>query len=150
MRWIADNGGSAVPEDGPPAPVFLAWYGVPLADPQWQRDMQADSPLANLAGLRTPIYLWAGAKDDRVPLQAISRYAGEAHRRHYPITLLIDPQSGHNPGTERQREAVLYLVEAAAHRHLGGRLQPPSAALTQVLRGAVRLDTNQLSSIDAD
>ncbi len=149
MRWIADNGGSGLPEDGPPAEMFFRHLGLPITDARWRSAMQKDSPLAGIDQLSTPIYLWAGAKDDRVPLKTIGRYAGEVNQRKLPITLLIDPESGHGPATDLQFEVVLYLVEAAAHQHLGGALRPPSAELSRLLKRDARLDSNDIPGIGA-
>lgn len=144
MRWIADNGGSGLPEQTPPAEVFFRRLGLPLSDPGWLGAMREDSPLSGIDQLGTPIYLWAGARDDRVPLKTIGRYAAEVNRRKLPITLLIDPESGHSTDTDLQFEAVLYLAEAAAHKHLGGALSPASPALLRLLKRNARLDSNEL------
>lgn len=140
MQWIADNGGSALPEDGPPADVFFAHYGIPFMDAAWKEKMRTDSPLANIARLQTPLYIWAGAHDDRVPLKSVVAYAGEAKRRGAAISLLVDPDSGHNPDAALNFEAVVYLLEAAMHRHFGGGLTPPSLALQRFLGHNLRID----------
>ncbi len=141
MQWIADNGGSAIPENGPPAELFFSHYGIQLADTTWQQTMRRESPLAQVAQLRAPLYLWAGAKDDRVPLKSISHYAGEAKRHDKALSLLIDPDAGHGPNSERGMEAIVYLIEAAAHRHFAGALTPPSAQLAAFLKQNMRIDS---------
>lgn len=140
MQWIADNGGSALPEDGPPAEIFFAHHGIPLNDANWRKRMQEESPLANIGRLRAPVYLWAGAQDDRVPLKGIVRYVAQAREMHASADLLIDPDSGHNPGSRLNLEAIVFLIEAAANRHFGGGLTPPSPALERFLRKNLRVD----------
>ena len=139
MQWIERHGGSALPADGPPAPVFFSHYGIPTSDKNWQMTMQRDSPLAHASGLRTPVYLWAGARDDRVPIQSVVRFAAVARQGGAATTLLIDPDSGHNPDQPLSLEAIVYLVEQAASRHFGSDLMPPSAPLTAFLGRASRM-----------
>ncbi|NQD36818.1 S9 family peptidase [Permianibacter sp. IMCC34836] len=141
MQWIAANGGSALPEDGPPAEIFFRHYGVPLQDPSWQQRMRQESPLATIAQLKTPLYLWAGGVDDRVPLKGLYRYASEVKRHGSAVQLLVDPDSGHNPQTELGFEVIVYLLEAAAAEHFAGVLTPPSAALQDFLNKNTKLNT---------
>lgn len=140
MQWIERHGGSALPTDGPPGPVFFSHYGVPTSDKAWQMTMQRDSPLAHASGLRTPVYLWAGARDDRVPIQSVVRFATAARQGGATTTLLIDPDSGHNPDQPVSLEAIAYLVEQAASHHFGSALMPPSAPLAAFLERASRMD----------
>jgi dipeptidyl aminopeptidase/acylaminoacyl peptidase len=108
--------------------------------------MRRESPLAAVRALQSPAYLWAGAHDDHVPLRSIVNYVGEARRAGKKVTLLIDPDGGHGPGTALGTEASLYLIEAAAHRHLGGGLSAASPALKAFLRRNVRIDANSGST----
>ena len=144
MNWIAKNGGSAVPADGPPAELFFQQHGMPFTDKHWQQRMREESPLAQVSALSTPLYLWAGAKDDRVPLKEIVHYAGEVKRHNNPLTLLIDPDTGHNPDARLNFEAVVYLIEAAANQHFSGGLTPPSPMLKRFIEKHIRVDGNQL------
>ncbi|MCK7594174.1 alpha/beta hydrolase family protein [Pseudomarimonas salicorniae] len=129
MRWISRNEGSALPEDGPPAERVFAQYGMPQAEADWRARMQRESPLAHAAVTRTPVVLWAGARDDRVPLNSISRYAADLARAGHAPTLLVDPEAGHSPDSPIGYEAVLHLYESAAARHLGTHLEAASPAL---------------------
>lgn len=140
MQWIADNGGSALPEDGPPAELFFAQHGMPFADAEWKARMRRESPLRQVARLRTPLYMWAGAEDDRVPLKSVVAYTAAARDARAPVSLLIDPESGHNPGAALNLEAIVFLIEAAAHRHFGGGLSPPSPVLGRFLKHNLRVD----------
>jgi len=140
MHWIANHDSSALPDDGPPAEVMFPHYGVPFADPTWRDAMRREAPLGQVQRLRTPVHLWAGARDDRVPIKSISRYAADAKRHGAKVSLLIDPDAGHNPNTRLSLEAVLYLYEQAAARHFGGALTPASAQLQAFLEANLRLD----------
>ncbi|MGB8635954.1 MAG: prolyl oligopeptidase family serine peptidase [Rhodanobacteraceae bacterium] len=132
MEDIAVEGGSALPIDGPPVEVLLPRYGVPYADKAWHERMHHASPLAHVANLKTPLYLWAGAKDDRVAVESLVRYVARANPEHRP-TLLIDPDSGHSPHQRLNSEALAWLIEAAANRYFGGGLTPASAQLQTFL-----------------
>lgn len=144
MNWIAKNGGSALPEDGPPPDLFFQQHGMPFYDQTWQENMRLESPLAQVRQLKTPIYLWAGALDDRVPLKEVTHYAAEAKRYGKSVSLMIDPQSGHNPNTELNFEAMIYLIEAAADKHFHGGLTPASPALATHIKNRWLIDENAL------
>ena len=146
MNWIAKNGGSALPEDGPPPELFFQQHGIPISDRTWQKTMQRESPLALVQQLNSPIYLWAGAKDDRVPLKEVTHYAAEAKRYQKPVTLMVDPESDHGPSGEQNFEAIVYLIEAAAHKHFQGGLTPASSALATHIKNRWLVDENALGS----
>lgn len=142
-QWQTENESEALRGDGAPVALSFPQHGLPVSDPAWRRKMQRESPLAAVAALRTPVYLWAGARDDRVPIKSVVHYAGEAQRLGKSITLLIDPGSGHNPRQPLNAEAWLYLMEHAAHRHFGGGESPVSSELRAFLRENVRIDTQR-------
>lgn len=139
MQEIIKNGGSALPQDSPPGDIFMRHHGLRFDDDTLRKKMRRESPLALLSNVQTPIYLWAGAKDDRVPVKSLSHYAGEAKRLQKAVTLLIDPEAGHSPEKALNQEALVYLLESAGARHFGGALTPPSAQLETFLRANLRL-----------
>lgn len=132
MQDIAIEGGSALAVDGPPIEVLFPGYNVPYGDPEWHARMQRDSPLAHAGDLNTPVYLWAGARDDRVAVESLVRYVAEANPHARPI-FLIDPEAGHSPRQRPNTEALAWLLEFAASKHFGGDLTPPSSRLQQFL-----------------
>ncbi|HET9485122.1 MAG TPA: prolyl oligopeptidase family serine peptidase, partial [Xanthomonadales bacterium] len=139
LQWIADNGGSAIPEDGPPAELFFRHHGVPLADTAWREKMKRESPLSNASALAAPVYLWAGKLDDRVALVEVAAFAGEARRLGRTVSLVIDPAAGHSPDGDLALEALLYGIERAASNHFGTALTPPSAELAAFLARNTKL-----------
>ena len=139
LQWIADNGGSGIPEDGPPAELFFRHHGVPLADAAWRERMRRESPLANAPALAAPVYLWAGKRDDRVTLVEIVALAGEAKRLGRAVSLVIDPDAGHSPEADLGLEALVYGIEYAASKHFGTPLTPPSIDLAAFLERNTRL-----------
>ena len=140
-EWQADHDSEALHPEGAPLSLQFPLLGFPYKDAAWRQKMQRESPLTALGTLRAPAYIWAGALDDHVPLKSIVNYAGEARRLGKPLALLIDPEGGHTPESALGAEAWLYLVELAAHRHLGGGLSAVSPELQAFLRRNVRIDT---------
>ena len=132
MQDIAIEGGSALSEDGPPLEVLFSGYSVPYGDPEWHARMRRDSPMENAGDLEIPVYLWAGARDDRVAVESLVRYVAEAGPGARPL-FLIDPESGHSPRQRLNSEALAWLIEFAANEHFGGGLTPPSPRLQQFL-----------------
>jgi len=141
-QWQAEHDSEALRPEGPPLSLQFPRLGFPYADEAWRRKMERESPLAALEALQAPLYLWAGARDEHVPLKSIVHYAGEARRLDKPLTLLIDPDAGHGPESALGAEACLYLIELAAHRHLGGELSPVSPELQEFLQRNVRIDVD--------
>ncbi len=139
-QWQAEHDSDALRPEGLPLPLRFPQLGFPYQDAAWRQKMHRESPLAALPALQAPAYIWAGARDDRVPLKSIVHYVGEARRLGKPLSLLIDPDSGHVPESVLGIEASLYLIELAAHRHLGGGLSSVSPELRAFLRRNVRID----------
>jgi dipeptidyl aminopeptidase/acylaminoacyl peptidase len=141
-EWQAEHDSEALRPEGPPLSVQFPQLGFRYQDPAWREKMRRESPLAALRGLQAPAYIWAGARDDHVPLKSIVNYVGEARRLGKPLSLLIDPDGGHGPNSVLGTQACLYLIELAAHRHFGGGLSPVSPELQAFLRRNVRIDTD--------
>lgn len=139
-QWQAEHDNDALRPEGLPLSLRFPILGFPYEDPAWREKMQRESPLAALPALRTPMYIWAGARDDRVPLKSIVHYVGEASQLGKPLCLLIDPDEGHNPQNILGIEASLYLIELAAHRHFGGELSAVSSELQAFLDRNIRID----------
>lgn len=143
-QWQAEHDSDSLRTSAAPLSLQFVWHSMNYLDPIWRRKMQRESPLVAVANLRTPIYLWAGANDDHVPLKSIAHYAGEANRLGKSLTLLIDPDADHAPRQALDSEGWLYLMERAADRHFGGGTTPPSPELQNYLRKNLRIDTQRL------
>jgi dipeptidyl aminopeptidase/acylaminoacyl peptidase len=142
-QWQAENESDGLRGVGVPVALSFQHHGLPFTDAAWREKMRRESPLAAIPRLRTPIYLWAGAHDDRVPIKSLTHYASEVRRGGRAVGLLIDPDAGHSPRSARSEEAWVYLMERAAHRHFGGGLTPASPELEGFLRQSVRIDTER-------
>lgn len=139
-QWQAEHDSDALHAEGAPLSLQFPQLGFRYKDADWRQKMQRESPLAALAALKAPAYIWAGARDDHVPLKSIVHYVGEARRLGKPLSLLIDPDAGHVPESELGAEACLYLIEIAAQRHFGGGLSSVSPELRAFLSRNVRID----------
>lgn len=142
-QWQAINESASLRGEGPPVALSFPQHGLPFADASWRQKMQRESPLTSLSKLRTPIYLWAGAQDDRTPIKSIAHYAGEAKRNGKAVVLLIDPDAGHTPARPLGDEAWVFLLESAAHRHFGGGVTPASPELSAFVLKHLAMDTQR-------
>jgi dipeptidyl aminopeptidase/acylaminoacyl peptidase len=138
-EWQAKHDSPALRADARPLRLSFPLHGYRYEDPNWREAMRRQSPRANVERIRQPVYLWAGAQDTHVPLSSLAHYAGELGRLHKPTVMMVDPDAGHSPGESKGAEAYLYLMEAAAYRHLGSDLAPPEPDLLLRLRRMIRL-----------
>ncbi|MGH8108375.1 MAG: alpha/beta fold hydrolase [Arenimonas sp.] len=142
-QWQAEHDSESLHGDGPPLALSLPQHGLPYADAAWRQKMKRESPLNSVSKLRTPIYIWAGGKDDHVPIKSIANYASEARRHGKTLALLIDPDAGHTPAQALGSEAWVFMLESVADRHFGGGLTPASPELDTFLRKHLLIDTQQ-------
>lgn len=149
-QWQAEHDREDLRPEGAPLRSRFPLLGFPYEDAAWRQKMTRESPLAAVAALQAIPYIWAGARDDRVPIKSIVHYVGQARRLGKPLLLLIDPDSGHVPEGALSIEASLYLIELAVHRHFGGALSPVSPELQAFLRRNVRIDIDEARSRELD
>jgi dipeptidyl aminopeptidase/acylaminoacyl peptidase len=140
-QWQSENESEGLRGDGPPLALSFPQHGLPFADAAWRARMRRDAPLTQLGRVRVPLYLWAGARDDRTPLRSVVHYAGEARRQGKSVVLLVDPSAGHVPRDALGDEAWMYFMERAVTQQFGGTPSPPSPALQAFLQRQVRIDT---------
>ncbi len=81
----------------------------------------------------------AGAKDDKVEVEAVADYAARLQELGKPVSPLVDPSEGHNARNPVAREAQMHLLLRMLHRHLGGPTAPgPSPAVASYLARTLR------------
>ena len=138
-RWNVDHGMlGMLPGIG--LEQALRWNGIDVRDPATLARLHAQSPLAHAAGLRRPLALLAGGRDERVPIRAVVDYAARLRASGKPLTLLVEPEGAHSPRDPLPREGYLYVLETMLERHLGGAApEPPGPALRAYLRDNLRL-----------
>ncbi len=140
-QWQVDNESESMRGNGPPVALSFPQHGLPFADSTWRKKMRRESPLAWVSKMRTPVYLWAGANDDRTPVKSVAHYAAEATRNGKEVVLLIDSDAGHTPVDPLGDEAWVFLLESAADRHFAGGLTPASPQLKAFIRKHLEVNT---------
>lgn len=120
---------------------FELWMAqVGLGDAGRLQRMHDESPLANAARMRRPLTIIAGGDDQRVALRGVLGYAAQLKHLGRDVTLLVDPVAGHRNERPLAREASLYLIADALHRHLGGMAEtPPDPAMRDYLEANLKL-----------
>ena len=120
---------------------------VGLGDRGTLQRMHDESPLANATRMRRPITIIAGGDDQRVALRGVLGYAAQLKHLDRDVTLLVDPAAGHSNERPLAREASLYLIADALHRHLGGMAEtPPDPAMRDYLAANLRLSGDALTT----
>ncbi len=133
---------------GIPLRTSLRLLRIDIEDPATMRRLHAQSPLANLARLRRPVLLLAGARDQKVTLRSVTDYAARLRLAGRDVGLLVDPDAGHSTRAPIAREAQMYLSERLLRARLGGvSAAPPSAALRDYLQRNLRLANGDLRDL---
>ncbi|GAB2665893.1 S9 family peptidase [Arenimonas aestuarii] len=139
LRWAVHNSDLSL-QAGVPLATTFALLGVDPEDPGVIKSLAAQSPLAHAERLTRPVLLFAGGRDERVAFRGVSHYAATLALLGKDVSLFVEPDAGHGMDDPLTREAWLYLVEGALHRHLGSDPpEPPSPALEAYLARSLRL-----------
>ncbi len=83
------------------------------------------APALHTANVQAPLLVVAGGRDEKVEVEAVVDYVARLQGLGKPVSLLVDPDEGHNTRNPVVRRAVLHLMLQMLHRHLGG---PPAGA----------------------
>jgi dipeptidyl aminopeptidase/acylaminoacyl peptidase len=106
-----------------------AWFG----GTPWQKDAPIDvywnqSPLKDVAGVKTPTVFLAGAEDDRVPMaQQVEMYRA-LKSNGIATRLYVAPREGHNWAELRHQLAKGNIELAWIEQHVMGRTYVPERA----------------------
>ena len=139
MRWLVDAGDQGARPDRSLV-VALRALSVDPADPATYARLHAQSPVANVGRVRSPVLLLAGGADRVVAIREVIHYAALLRRLGKPVSLYVEPGGGHSPVKPLPRDAYVYLIEAMLHAHLGGaRPDAPGAELRAYLKQNLRL-----------
>jgi dipeptidyl aminopeptidase/acylaminoacyl peptidase len=132
LQAAADAGAA---EDDVPFAVRLPLLGIALDDKAAMKPMRDAAPALHAAQVTRPLLILAGARDDKVPLPAVSDYVARLQELGRPVSLLVMPDEGHSPRKPITRQAYLYLLQQMLHQHLGGPATPaPSPELADYLK----------------
>jgi dipeptidyl aminopeptidase/acylaminoacyl peptidase len=134
---------SAAPDqpDEVPFSVRLVEMGIDLNDAAAMKRIADQSPAANTEKLRRPLLILAGGQDKMVEVATVTDYVARLQGLNKPVTLLLDPDEGHNPRKPMFRAAYSYLLQKMLHEHLGGPAPTaPSTELAGYLQQMVKVN----------
>ena len=94
-------------------------------------DLDAISPINHVDQIKRPLLLGHGANDPRVKLQESETIAAAMEARGLPIDFVVFPDEGHGLANPSNSLAMIALLEAFLHQHVGGRAEPFGNALKQ-------------------
>lgn len=127
--------------DEPPFSVTLSEMGIDLADAAAMQKITAAAPAANAGKVVRPLLILAGGKDQMVDAASITDYVATLQGKGRPVTLLLDPDEGHNPRKPLFRQAYSHLLQRMLQEHLGGPAAPPAAPeLAKYLEQTVKVN----------
>jgi dipeptidyl aminopeptidase/acylaminoacyl peptidase len=130
----------APPQPGKPSlRQMLAQVGIDPDQPAQLAAIARDAPIRHTAQVRAPLLLVAGGQDERVDVEAVIDYTARLQALGKPVSLLLDPDEGHNPRNPLARRAQQHLLLQMLHRYLGGPPAPaPDAELARYLGRTLR------------
>jgi dienelactone hydrolase len=103
----------------------------------------AASPLTHVAGLRAPLLVWHGERDQQVPMRSIEGFVDAAHAGGAPVTYVVFPQVRHGFERAEDEDALSVITARFLAGCLGGRAEGwealPVGAELRVEVGAERL-----------
>ena len=136
MRAAA--GGPAMPGEVPLA-LQISETGIDLDDAALMKRLADASPAAHSGKIRKPLLVIAGGKDQMVEIAAVTDYVARLQGSGKPVSLLVDPDEGHQPRKPILRQAYVYLLQRMLHQHLGGPpVAAPSAELAKFLEQTMK------------
>ena len=133
----------ATPAQGtePPMSVTFSEAGIDMADAAAMKRIGDAAPAANANKLMRPLLVLAGGKDQLVDVAGVTDYVARLQGLHKPVSLLLDPDEGHNPRKRLFKQAYGYLLQRMGHEHLGGPAPAaPSAELSAYLKQMVKVN----------
>lgn len=138
---LASDAGDVMGAGGVPFSVTLAEMGIHLNDAAAMKRIADAAPAAHPEKIIKPLLMIAGGKDDKVEIAAVTDYVARLQGLGKPVSLLVDPDEGHNPRKPIVRQAYSYLIQQMLHKHLGGpAVAAPSPELAKYLEQAMKAD----------
>ena len=103
------------------------------------------SPDKHWQKIDKPLYMWAGAQDDRVAIEDVREFALRLQADGKAISLVSDAREGHSPNSTLAKDGYLYLLEHALFSHLHGRMEEKmTPSLTRYFDKFMTIDTNSV------
>lgn len=98
--------------------------------------LHRESPLANVAAMRTPLLLIASGRDERVPIRSVIDYAARLRLQGAPAQIVVSRNQPHASSDPMVLRSTLFLTETMLTRHLGGPAPlPPKQDLRDWMAG---------------
>jgi len=132
------------PANGDDAPfsVMLAEMGIDLADDAAMKRISDAAPAANAGKVGKPLLVLAGGKDKMVDIAGVTDFVATMQGLDKPVTLLVDPEEGHNPRKQIVRQAYTHLLQRMVHQYLGGpAAAAPAPELAKYLEQTIKVNT---------
>ena len=107
----------------PPFRQTLATLGI---DPSKVEPIARDAPIRLAERVRAPLLVIASGKDEKIEVELVADYVATLQGLNKPVSVLIDPDEGHNPRNPIARRAYAHLLLRMLHRYLGGPPAPPA------------------------
>lgn len=124
-----------------PLRLMLAELGIDPSDAAQMQALGRDAPHGLEARVRAPLLVIAGAKDELVEVEAVVDYVARLQALGKPVSLLVDPDEGHNARNPLARQAQMHLLLRMLHRYLGAPPAPAAdAELARYLDRTLRAD----------
>jgi len=133
---------AATPAPGePPFRHILHAVGIDPTRPSHIGPIARDAPSRLAARIKAPLLLVASAKDEKIEVELVADYAARLQGLNKPVSVLIDPDEGHNPKNPVARRAQNHLLLRMLQRFLGGPPAPkPDEEVERYLARTLRLD----------
>ena len=98
--------------------------------------MHKQSPSENVDRLNSPLLVWAGALDKRVPITHVKDYVLKAIELGKPAKLIIDRKTGHNFASNDSigPRSLVEITSSFFDEHLVGNTQAISASSEEYAR----------------
>lgn len=131
----------------PPSPgeapfrLLLREVGIDPDRPDQIGPIVRDAPIRLAARVTAPLLLVASGKDEKIEVELVADYAARLQALRKPVSVLVDPDEGHNPRDPVARRAQAHLLLKMLGRYLGGPpAPPPDEAVARYLARTLRLD----------
>ncbi|MCB4436606.1 alpha/beta fold hydrolase [Alteromonas sp. McT4-15] len=131
-------------------PMRLPRFSALMSDITNRQDvlyLYEQSPDKHWQNIDKPLYMWAGAQDDRVAVEDVREFALRLQADGKAISLVSDAREGHSPNSTLAKDGYLYLLERALFTHLHGRMETKmTPSLTRYFDKFMTIDTNSVSN----
>jgi len=125
----------------PPFSQVLRELGIDAGNAAQLGPVARAAPALHAAKVQVPLLVVAGGRDEKVEVEAVVDYVARLQGLGKPVSLLVDPDEGHNTRNPLVRRAVQHLMLQMLHRHLGGPpVAAPDAEVARYLERTMRAD----------